>query len=532
MINTAIMPTGTVRAINAKVEQYNGSTLANTYNHNDDLVSIKIDRTSESGKFFGFGVCHKANIKLLDINRNKTITTDNTFKIYFNGVNPFPVLYTTDTHRDEKTNQLSITLYDKLYFANNHLVSELGLRAGCYFEYAEACIEILGLNGVSLIGFDEAETASDNTIFHSVNIDSLNVDGTETIKYLLNAIAEATQTIYYIDFNNNLVFKRLDINQIPLVSISKNLYFELKTKDNRKLTKIVSATELGDNVSAETGLIGTTQYIRDNPFWDLRDDIDVLVNNALAAIGNFTIGQFDCKWRGNYLLEIGDCIELIQKDDTPSYSYLLNDTLDYNGGLTQHSKFEYKEENNSKTDNPTSLGEVLKQTYAKVDKANKQIDLVVSQQNTNTADIAALKMDKDSISLSVSALETTLSDTFAAMGSEINTLKQNTELQLTPDDVKILIQEETSNGVNEITTTTGFTFNAEGLTIENADNQKVKTKINEDGMIVSRDNKAVLTADNTGVYAENLHATTYLIIGKNSRFEDYGNRTGCFWIGG
>ena len=58
------------------------------------------------------------------------------------------------------------------------------------------------------------------------------------------------------------------------------------------------------------------------------------------------------------------------------------------------------------------------------------------------------------------------------------------------------------------------------------------TQITEDGMTVFRDNTAILIANNVGVDAVNLHATTYLIIGNNSRFEDYGeNRTGCFWIG-
>ena len=61
----------------------------------------------------------------------------------------------------------------------------------------------------------------------------------------------------------------------------------------------------------------------------------------------------------------------------------------------------------------------------------------------------------------------------------------------------------------------------------------MKTTITEDGMTVYRNDEAVLTADNQGVKAEDLHATTYLIIGANSRFEDYGtNRTGCVWIGG
>ena len=51
-------------------------------------------------------------------------------------------------------------------------------------------------------------------------------------------------------------------------------------------------------------------------------------------------------------------------------------------------------------------------------------------------------------------------------------------------------------------------------------------------MTVYRDSTPVLTANNSGVDAVNLHATTYLIVGNNSRFEDYGeDRTGCFWIG-
>jgi hypothetical protein len=60
----------------------------------------------------------------------------------------------------------------------------------------------------------------------------------------------------------------------------------------------------------------------------------------------------------------------------------------------------------------------------------------------------------------------------------------------------------------------------------------MQTTITEDGMTVYRDSEAVLIADHEGVKAEDLHATTYLIIGNNSRFEDLGDRTACFWIGG
>ena len=61
----------------------------------------------------------------------------------------------------------------------------------------------------------------------------------------------------------------------------------------------------------------------------------------------------------------------------------------------------------------------------------------------------------------------------------------------------------------------------------------MSTVVSENGMTISRANKEVLVANNEGVKAEDLHATTYLIIGNNSRLEDWqDNRTACFWIGG
>ena len=55
------------------------------------------------------------------------------------------------------------------------------------------------------------------------------------------------------------------------------------------------------------------------------------------------------------------------------------------------------------------------------------------------------------------------------------------------------------------------------------------------GKVTYSNNDVVLTANNQGVDAKNLHATTYLIIGGNSRMEsvteDGTKRTAVFWIG-
>ena len=50
-------------------------------------------------------------------------------------------------------------------------------------------------------------------------------------------------------------------------------------------------------------------------------------------------------------------------------------------------------------------------------------------------------------------------------------------------------------------------------------------------MRIKKNSQEVLTVNNQGVKAQDLHAYTFLIIGDNSRLEDRGNRTGCFWIG-
>ena len=79
-----------------------------------------------------------------------------------------------------------------------------------------------------------------------------------------------------------------------------------------------------------------------------------------------------------------------------------------------------------------------------------------------------------------------------------------------------------------------------GMTVEGQSddsNVPIKTNISNNGMRVYANGDEKLTANDKGVVATDLHAKTYLIVGDNSRFEDYDNgtgikRTGCFWIGG
>lgn len=130
---------------------------------------------------------------------------------------------------------------------------------------------------------------------------------------------------------------------------------------------------------------------------------------------------------------------------------------------------------------------------------------------------------------------------------EDSIVKQISAIEQKADGINIIIEQISTQNpdgtysvdVNEVTTRTGYTFNADGLTIYKS-GEEIKNLLNHKGMYVTRaeanTETAILTADNNGVDAINLTARQYLIVGSNSRFENYSNgtdeqRTACFYLG-
>lgn len=679
------------REIKAKIDLFDGTTKKTTFTGSDKIKKFQIERAGEEGKFFGFGVGQKLELELLDKDRELNIVKGNTFNVYLTANTTYTKILSCEVDsikRDEKTNSLTITAYDTLYKAAGYQVKDLTLTTPYTIkQFCEACGAKLG---VSVKGINTFTLSYPN---------GANFDGAETLREALDMVAEATQTIYFMNYANELVFKKLDKAGANLLTIDKNIYFEYKNNGPRVLKTICSTNELGDDVS-ESGTTGdATQFVRDNAFWELREDITDLVHNAVVAVGGLSISQFECKWRGNFYLEIGDKIQILGKDNSSAITYLLNDTLVYNGGLNQTSSWKYKDSGETAS-NPTNLGEAIKQTYAKVDKQNKEITLLASEVRTQTeaikktvkqvdveyylstssstptggtwsteappweenkymwsrqkitytdgtfairnatciagakgadgkpgsdgapgrgvvsitteyyistsetelvggswsetqptweegkyiwtrskivynnptsteyttevcdaawkeinaiqgeqktliTDVAELKVAKDSITASVSQitenqsglnsaltdLQNAFTDQNNTNAEQFDTLTQKVESSMTADQVHLAISTELSKGVDKVTTSTGFTFNEAGLTISKSDSE-ISTNIDEDGMSIYKNNEEVLTADNTGVTQINATIKQYLIVGKNSRFEDYGSdRTGCFWIG-
>jgi hypothetical protein len=521
-----------MNAVKARVELFEGSALVKTCTCSDVLQSFTIDRNEENNKFFGFGVCQSIKTILIDLNRELNITNNMTIAPSFgdgtNFINPYPTFYIKDVVRDEDTNGLTITAYDKIYDAGMHTIDEVNLGTSYTInDVAVECAAFLGLSGIEKYEIND-------TCFDTNFADGANLDGTETIRQVLDAIAEATQTIYYISNNKYLVFKRLSNSTSEVFYITKDKYFSLKTSDAVVLDAICHYTDLGDNVITKSrgDENGVIQYVRNNPFWDNRTDIDTLLDNAWNAVGGLTINQFICdSWEGNYLLEVGDKIGIYTEDNTIIRTFVLNDSIVFDGTLEESTEWIYSANENDTAANPASLGEALNQTFAKVDKVNKQINLVVSDVDSNKERLSIIEVNTSGINATIQTMQKEADDAHKTMSDNFETLSKQVSLKMDDEAVRIKIEREMAKGVDKVKTEKGFTFDDSGLNITEAGSE-MTTLINHDGMKVSRGGQETLVANNIGVNAENLHATTYLRIGTNSRLSDWSDRAACFWVGG
>lgn len=182
--------------------------------------------------------------------------------------------------------------------------------------------------------------------------------------------------------------------------------------------------------------------------------------------------------------------------------------------------------------------------HAKLESGNKATDWTPAPEDMASGDdlaeqlkpitesITEIQAKAGELTARVGSMETSNAKSIADMNDSITVLQKEVNAKMTPEAVEVEIKKAMENGTEKVVTNTGYRFDEDGLTIDKSDSE-MKTQITDIGMTVYQSEEAVLEANSNGVDAKNLHATTYLIVGKNSRFEDYGNgRTGCFWIGG
>lgn len=142
--------------------------------------------------------------------------------------------------------------------------------------------------------------------------------------------------------------------------------------------------------------------------------------------------------------------------------------------------------------------------------------------------IDGLKITNSDLDGRVGSLELSTENFQVQIRDDVDNL---TKIAMTSEKVDIMVSDAI-DGIDSIKTSTGYTFDGDGLNIHK-DGFDMHNTLDYEGMEVRRNNEKILTAKADGVNAINLTARKYLIVGNNARFEDYSNkRTACFFIGG
>ena len=102
--------------------------------------------------------------------------------------------------------------------------------------------------------------------------------------------------------------------------------------------------------------------------------------------------------------------------------------------------------------------------------------------------------------------------------------------------LEIEIQKIQADGVSKVVTQTGYCFDQDGLNIRKS-GEEMQNLLDNTGMYVRRGKDTILQANHQGVVATDVKVNNFLILGDNSRLEDYSDgtdehRTACFYVGG
>lgn len=183
------------------------------------------------------------------------------------------------------------------------------------------------------------------------------------------------------------------------------------------------------------------------------------------------------------------------------------------------------------------FGKTFSEMLGLIDDTRKDVDSVESTlRNEITEQATTLSRSTEEIVMTATEqIRTEMGDSISGVNETISELNRKVEMKLDANAVSIVVKEELAQGVDQVQTESGYRFDKDGLTISKT-GEEMSNVLDNTGMYVKRAGDNILTANNNGVEAVNLHASTYLIIGSGngrSRIEDYGtDRTGVFWIGG
>ena len=231
-----------------------------------------------------------------------------------------------------------------------------------------------------------------------------------------------------------------------------------------------------------------------------REDFIEGIYNALYGL---TYYPHEVESYGIGILDICDLFTIETLDGRTYTALHLSGEMTINQGFVERTKGEAPAATETDYKAASKTDRLLNKTILRVDKQEGLISALVTKTTEKTNDLT----------------------------DQLEKVKNSVEATMSEKEINLLISE-TVEGIDSITTSTGYKFNKDGLNIHKS-GEEINNTIDHTGMYVDRNDDNVLTANHEGVDAINLKTRQFLIIGQNSRFEDYGDgRTACFYIGG
>ena len=234
---------------------------------------------------------------------------------------------------------------------------------------------------------------------------------------------------------------------------------------------------------------------------------DSVIDAMFSNLGLIKFTLYELESYGIGYLNFGDVFTIKTPDGELHRTIMLCDDLKITQGLTETSRLE--------------APKVVETDYSAASKTDRALNQTILKVDKQAGDITALVTKTNNLASTVDGLNGTVTNL--------------TKITMDSEKVDLAITEAIK-GVNSITTTTGYTFDKNGLHIQKSVDgvpEEMENLLDNTGMYVNRGGDNILTANNEGVDAINLRSRQFLIIGDNSRFENYGTgRTACFYIGG
>ena len=257
-----------------------------------------------------------------------------------------------------------------------------------------------------------------------------------------------------------------------------------------------------DSVSAD----GLTEIrIENNQIID--QNREAFMDGICDALFGLHFELYELESFGIGYINLGDLFTIQTADGKNHTALMLCDDMQITQGVSETSTLAEPAVTSTDYSAASETDKMLNQTILRVDKQEGEITAVVTRTKNLETDVAGIG----------------------------GTVTKMAEVMMDEEAVKIKITEAIE-GIDSVQTSTGYTFDKDGLNIHK-DGEEMHNTLDNTGMYVRRGNDVVLEANNKGVNAINLTARQYLIVGQNSRFEDYSNgtdtnRTACFFTGG